>query len=123
MRRRPPRSTRTDTLFPYTTLFRSSYPVVSLATARQKARAEAEKRADGIEPKQARRQEEERERVSRLNTFERMARAWHAQYKVDRVWSDDYENQIIRPLELHVFPWFGQLPNDYIPTKEIFRCL
>src|SRR3546814_18005662 len=28
--RRPPRSTRTDTLFPYTTLFRSSEPVVSL---------------------------------------------------------------------------------------------
>src|SRR3546814_16778069 len=25
MRRRPPRSTRTDTLFPYTTLFRSQY--------------------------------------------------------------------------------------------------
>src|SRR3546814_20239254 len=25
MRRRPPRSTRTDTLFPYTTLFRSCY--------------------------------------------------------------------------------------------------
>src|SRR3546814_19859068 len=25
MRRRPPRSTRTDTLFPYTTLFRSEY--------------------------------------------------------------------------------------------------
>src|SRR3546814_1402536 len=70
MRRRPPRSTRTDTLFPYTTLFRSSYPVVSLATARQKARAEAEKRADGIDPKQARRQEEERERVSRLNRSE-----------------------------------------------------
>src|SRR3546814_3372458 len=28
MIRRPPRSTRTDTLFPYTTLFRSSHPVV-----------------------------------------------------------------------------------------------
>src|SRR3546814_2108253 len=27
MIRRPPRSTRTDTLFPYTTLFRSSQPV------------------------------------------------------------------------------------------------
>src|SRR3546814_8262198 len=26
MRRRPPRSTRTDTLFPYTTLFRSTLP-------------------------------------------------------------------------------------------------
>src|SRR3546814_13872632 len=28
MLRRPPRSTRTDTLFPYTTLFRSSTPIL-----------------------------------------------------------------------------------------------
>src|SRR3546814_3915462 len=28
MIRRPPRSTRTDTLFPYTTLFRSDWPLV-----------------------------------------------------------------------------------------------
>src|SRR3546814_5965050 len=28
MIRRPPRSTRTDTLFPYTTLFRSRHPVI-----------------------------------------------------------------------------------------------
>src|SRR3546814_7004577 len=34
MIRRPPRSTRTDTLFPYTTLFRS---LVALATARCEA--------------------------------------------------------------------------------------
>src|SRR3546814_4789302 len=31
MRRRPPRSTRTDTLFPYTTLFRSSIDVYFIA--------------------------------------------------------------------------------------------
>src|SRR3546814_3919768 len=30
MIRRPPRSTRTDTLFPYTTLFRSDQPQLSL---------------------------------------------------------------------------------------------
>src|SRR3546814_5047206 len=30
MIRRPPRSTRTDTLFPYTTLFRSTAPMTSL---------------------------------------------------------------------------------------------
>src|SRR3546814_11679502 len=29
MIRRPPRSTRTDTLFPYTTLFRSSWPAAA----------------------------------------------------------------------------------------------
>src|SRR3546814_15276650 len=32
MIRRPPRSTRTDTLFPYTTLFRSDLPAVISAT-------------------------------------------------------------------------------------------
>src|SRR3546814_9931221 len=31
MRRRPPRSTRTDTLFPYTTLFRSPWPRLLMA--------------------------------------------------------------------------------------------
>src|SRR3546814_7106250 len=30
MIRRPPRSTRTDTLFPYTTLFRSSAPIAQI---------------------------------------------------------------------------------------------
>src|SRR3546814_9199493 len=34
MIRRPPRSTRTDTLFPYTTLFRSAGAVDGLAQAR-----------------------------------------------------------------------------------------
>src|SRR3546814_4353820 len=34
MIRRPPRSTRTDTLFPYTTLFRSRHPL-ALSTARR----------------------------------------------------------------------------------------
>src|SRR3546814_15483737 len=33
MIRRPPRSTRTDTLFPYTTLFRSNQPGTSIAEA------------------------------------------------------------------------------------------
>src|SRR3546814_14356959 len=35
MIRRPPRSTRTDTLFPYTTLFRSAYDRVALLRAVQ----------------------------------------------------------------------------------------
>src|SRR3546814_4799445 len=40
MIRRPPRSTRTDTLFPYTTLFRSTFvSLLGLEEARAKARA------------------------------------------------------------------------------------
>lgn len=37
---------------------RGAYPFVSLASARQKARAEIEKRADGIDQKEARRSDE-----------------------------------------------------------------
>src|SRR3546814_13122730 len=40
MRRRPPRSTRTDTLFPYTTLFRSTEPELSEEEAVVKAYVE-----------------------------------------------------------------------------------
>src|SRR3546814_5236942 len=36
MIRRPPRSTRTDTLFPYTTLFRSNAPIPAFAPYRIK---------------------------------------------------------------------------------------
>src|SRR3546814_4707666 len=36
MRRRPPRSTRTDTLFPYTTLFRSGFTLQDLVSYNEK---------------------------------------------------------------------------------------
>src|SRR3546814_6719637 len=39
MIRRPPRSTRTDTLFPYTTLFRSGDPIALDRTIRPEAKA------------------------------------------------------------------------------------
>lgn len=85
------------------------YPVVTLAAARRKARAEAEKRADGVDPREARRVEGERVRVARLNTFERTARAWHAQAWKDRTWSAGYAEKVMRHLELHIFPWIGAL--------------
>src|SRR3546814_15753227 len=44
MIRRPPRSSRTDTLFPYTTLFRSDIPVILLT-----ARDETVDRVVGLE--------------------------------------------------------------------------
>src|SRR3546814_4989065 len=42
MNRRPPRSTRTDTLFPYTTLFRSLFPMGTRLAERLRARMEAD---------------------------------------------------------------------------------
>lgn len=99
------------------------YPVVSLAAARKKARGEAERRAEGIDPREARRMAEERERVSRLNTFELTARAWHVQAKKDREWSDGYAAKVLRHLELHIFPWLGALAMETIVPTEVVRCL
>src|SRR3546814_3997856 len=48
MRRRPPRSTRTDTLFPYTTLFRSHRQRLGVRNRQREARADQQvaRRAD-----------------------------------------------------------------------------
>src|SRR3546814_7663549 len=58
MRRRPPRSTRTDTLFPYTTLFRSP-----AQAARARHAVDARGRAGGVRPEGA--------RVEQRRAFER----------------------------------------------------
>src|SRR3546814_9480858 len=48
MIRRPPRSTRTDTLFPYTTLFRSAVPTGRRSAGHHRAGvAHAQRHADG----------------------------------------------------------------------------
>lgn len=99
------------------------YPVVTLAAARKKVRAEAEKRSDGVDPREARRVAAERERVAHLNTFERMSRVWHAQAQKDREWSASYAQKVMRHLELHVFPWIGALAMETIAPTEVVRCL
>jgi integrase len=99
------------------------YPAVSLANARQHAREASESRVKGIDPQEARRIEAEQLRITKLNTFERMARAWHAQSWKDRQWSAGYAGKVIRHLELHIFPWVGALAVDDIKPTEIVRCL
>src|SRR3546814_13593789 len=54
MIRRPPRSTRTDTLFPYTTLFRSQHPVIDLDRGRDRddqRRCREEEPEIGVHPR------------------------------------------------------------------------
>jgi hypothetical protein len=74
------------------------YPIVSLAAARRKARAEMERRADGIDPQKARREKRGQEQAARLNMFELVAREWHKASEKDRQWSVGYAEKIIRYL-------------------------
>src|SRR3546814_2879723 len=75
MIRRPPRSTRTDTLFPYTTLFRSTY-------RRQSCGCSAEWRSrlpfscqPAIAPRQARATQRSEEHTSELQSLMRISYA------------------------------------------------
>src|SRR3546814_11077530 len=52
MVRRPPRSTRTDTLFPYTTLFRAYYPNAEKSPAKGRITMLEGDDPRGIRPKQ-----------------------------------------------------------------------
>lgn len=100
-----------------------AYPAVSLSLARKKAREQITKRQEGLDPRDARRQEKERQRAARLNTFELMARTWHAQAQKDRLWSSSYASKVIRHLELHIFPWIGGYAVESVAPTELVRCL
>src|SRR3546814_13052189 len=122
MIRRPPRSTRTDTLFPYTTLFRSR---------RIAAKAKA---------------------LSNANTFEAVALQWFelksgwsvekfnawrggrdgkwsprdSRHWVDRPrsgWSVIHAGDVLRTLERDVFPEIGDLPITEIESPKVLEVL
>lgn len=80
---------------------------MTLAQARAKAYEASNLRAGGLDPKEVRRQREEKDRVAALNTFELLARAWVASARKDRQWSSGYAGKVIRHLEIHVSPWVG----------------
>src|SRR3546814_9415099 len=72
MIRRPPRSTRTDTLFPYTTLFRSKCPMASRC-GRSASPARANRRAANISspaPRRAKSPPRRRPRAARARSEE-----------------------------------------------------
>src|SRR3546814_3694358 len=86
MLRRPPRSTRTDTLFPYTTLFRSGRTWAHLMDRRKDLRTHVQKVRPGLLDQPALRKVEERgsqvdlaraKRHFRIGQLQERFRAWH----------------------------------------------
>src|SRR3546814_13747975 len=82
MIRRPPRSTRTDTLFPYTTLFRSAGIRAraagrgdAVASRRYRCRAAVDRRAGGLKEAVNRRWTRSEEHTSELQSLMRISYA------------------------------------------------
>src|SRR3546814_15487582 len=77
MIRRPPRSTRTDTLFPYTTLFRSARPHPGAAARRlRQGRRRTGRRRRRQPPRRLRRDSMTQPKRERLSFLDRFLTLW-----------------------------------------------
>jgi len=100
-----------------------AYPFVTLAMARDLAKEANTLRAQGIDPLESRRAQQEQDQLAKLNTFEPVARAWLKSASKDREWSEGYKEKVTRHLEIHVLPWVGSKAMESIRPTEIVRCL
>lgn len=97
------------------------YPTVGLADARAARDAAKRDLASGRDPSAVKRQRKREARVAAENTFEALAMEWHAKWKRGR--SEYYAGQIVRRLELDVFPQIGRLAIADIEAPEILDLL
>ncbi|HML80030.1 tyrosine-type recombinase/integrase [Geobacter sulfurreducens] len=98
-----------------------TYPATSLADARDKRDAARKLLASGIDPGEARKAEKEARAEAAENTFEAVAREWHEKFKGQ--WSEKHAEQILRRLQLDVFPFIGVRPISEIKAPELLAVL
>lgn len=97
------------------------FPEVSLADARVR-RDEARKLVyEGTDPAFARKEDRRQRLLRAVNTFEGVARAWHASHEIR--WSPYYSAIIIRRLETDIFPYIGSRPVAEISPLELLETI
>jgi integrase len=98
-----------------------AYPDVSLMDARQKCMDARKQRAAGIDPAQAERIKKQNKATANANTFEAVAREWHAN-KLD-AWQARTAANILHRLEQDIFPLIGRQPIAGIKAPVILDVL
>jgi integrase len=98
-----------------------AYPEISLLDARQKRMDARRQRAAGTDPAQAKRIEKIGKATANANTFEAVAREWHAN-KLD-TWQERTATNILHRLEIDVFPLIGKHPIAGIKAPVILDVL
>lgn len=97
------------------------YPDTSLAKAREK-RDEARKLlADGVDPGEHRKAVKASKTLSAANSFEVIAREWHARNTLK--WTTSHSEKIIRRLEHDIFPWLGKKVIASIAAPDLLKAL
>lgn len=97
-----------------------AYPDVSLAEARQRREQARSLLANGVDPSATRKAQKVAE-TQEIETFEVIAREWHAKFAPS--WAASHAGKIIRRFELYVFPWIGSKPIKSITVQELLTVL
>ncbi len=97
------------------------YPEVTLAAARDKRLAARRLVLEGIDPAEQRDEKKRAAAVKASNTFEKVARQWHAN-KVP-TWSERTAKNTLHRLETDIFPQLGARPIHEIRHMELIEAL
>ncbi|MCB8748939.1 tyrosine-type recombinase/integrase [Rhodoferax sp. U2-2l] len=114
------------------TLSLGVYPKTGLAEARSKAEKAWASLAMGVNPSQERQaqrtaiqvsleaEQRQQKGLPAIGTFEEVARRWFSVKKSQ--WMETYSSKVIRRLELHGFPQFGNLALSVITPKTVLAA-
>lgn len=103
------------------TLALGVYPSVALVKARQRRDRARELLAEGIDPSAAKKAEKLASRVAAANTFEAIAREFHAAQSSG--WSPRYASRWIERMEKDLFPYLGKLTLPEISAPILLDVL
>jgi integrase len=97
------------------------YPDVTIAEARKKRDEARELLKDGLDPSQQKQIDKLTSKAKAGNSFETVAKEWHAKYS--RTVEAGTAARNLRILELNVFPWLGDRPIADINAPELLAVL
>jgi integrase len=99
------------------------YPDITLAEARNRRQDARTLVAKGINPSADRKVVKEAKAERSANSFEMIAKEWHAHQVSNKAWSAEHAATIMTRLEKDVFPWIGSNPIVEVTAKEIKAIL
>lgn len=94
-----------------------NYPALGLKAARERRAGALELLAVGQDPIEAAKAAKLEAANARINTFEAVAREWHA--ACARKWKPHHANTVLRRMETHLFPMLGDRPVGELKTRDL----
>jgi integrase len=98
-----------------------AYPAISIAEARQRREDAKTLLAKGTDPGENKKAQKAAQGEQDANTFEVVAREWHARYS--HTWVPSHAQHKLERLEKNVFPWIGKRPIAEIKAPEVLSVL